>query len=96
MPNTMTNIVVLDGHTLNPGDLSWNILKKLGRVFIYEYTPERLIVERARPADILLVNKTPLNANVLRQLSKLKCICVTRNFLLKFFANLIDHRVNYM
>ncbi len=77
MSNTQTNIVVLDGYTLNPGDLSWNKLKALGRTSVYEHTPERLLLERARPADILLVNKAPLNAETLRRLPRLKCICVT-------------------
>ena len=77
MPDSKPNIVVLDGHTLNPGDLSWNKLTALGRNFIYEYTPPELVVERSRPADILLVNKTPLDAQQISELVNLKCICVT-------------------
>jgi glycerate dehydrogenase len=71
------NIVILDGHTLNPGDLSWAPLKALGRCFIYEYTPTELMVERCRPADIVIVNKAVLTAETIREIPHLKCICVT-------------------
>ena len=58
-------IVVLDGFALNPGDLTWNGLRKLGEVQIYERTPEEWIVERARDADIILTNNnTPSAATV--------------------------------
>lgn len=77
MPNSKPNIVVLDGHTLNPGDLSWHALETLGRCFIYEYTPPRLIVERARPANILVVNKAQLSAEAIAAIPALKCICLT-------------------
>ena len=78
MPNTTRpNIVVLDGHTLNPGDLNWNKLRALGNCFIYEYTPIELMVERARPGDIVVVNKAVLNAELINEVPNLKCICVT-------------------
>jgi len=70
------NIVVLDGHTLNPGDNPWTELEKLGKVTVYDRTPSAQILERARDADILLTNKTPLNAETLAQLEKLKFIAV--------------------
>jgi len=70
------NIVVLDGFTLNPGDLSWDELKRLGSVTIYDRTPAELILERSRDADMLLTNKTPLRADTLAQLPKLKYIGV--------------------
>lgn len=74
---TKPNIVILDGHTLNPGDLSWAPLKALGRCFIYEYTPTELMVERCRPADIVIVNKAVLTAETIRAIPHLQCICVT-------------------
>ena len=54
------NIVVLDGYTLNPGDLSWKHLEMLGNCTIYDRTPPELIVERAKDAEVLLTNKTIL------------------------------------
>lgn len=69
-------IVVLDGYTLNPGDLDWGPLQELGEVTIYDRTPEDLILERSYDADILLTNKTPLSKQVISQLSKLKFIGV--------------------
>jgi len=69
-------IVVLDGYTLNPGDLSWDGLKQIGDVMIYDRTPADKIVERAMEAEILYTNKTPLNKEVLNQLTALKFIGV--------------------
>ena len=62
---------------MNPGDLSWQPLQRLGRLEVYDYTSPEQIVERAEPADILLVSKAVLNAEIIRQLPKLQCICVT-------------------
>ncbi|MDR5658381.1 D-2-hydroxyacid dehydrogenase [Serpentinicella sp. ANB-PHB4] len=70
-------IVVLDGYTLNPGDLSWDKIKELGEVEIYDRTPSRETVKRAKDADIILTNKTALGEKELSQLDKLKYIGVT-------------------
>ncbi|MDF2715468.1 MAG: glycerate dehydrogenase, partial [Paenibacillus sp.] len=70
------NIVVLDGYTLNPGDLSWTRLESLGNLTVYDRTPPELVVERAKGADVILTNKTPLRAQVLGQLPKLTYIGV--------------------
>lgn len=70
------NIVVLDGYTLNPGDLSWKGLEELGRTVIYDRTAPDDIVERAAEADTILTNKTPLSAEVLARLPKLRYIGV--------------------
>lgn len=70
------NIVVLDGHTLNPGDLSWSQLEKLGNVTIYDRTSSDLIVSRAKDAEIVLTNKTVLNSKIMQQLPKLKYVGV--------------------
>lgn len=69
-------IVVLDGYTLNPGDLDWQGLEKLGQLSVYERTSVDLIVERAIDADIVLTNKTPLDAKILSQLPSLRYIGV--------------------
>src|SRR5437868_242636 len=70
------NIVVLDGHTLNPGDLDWGALKQLGPCAIHDRTPPELIVERARDAETVLTNKTVLNRETIFALPKLKYIGV--------------------
>lgn len=70
------NIVVLDGYCLNPGDLSWEKLKLLGEVTIYDRTPANLTIERAKNADALLTNKTILNAENMAQMPNLKYIGV--------------------
>ncbi|MCL4106735.1 UNVERIFIED_CONTAM: hypothetical protein GTU68_048179 [Idotea baltica] len=70
-------IVVLDGYHLNPGDLDWSELKKLGEVKLYVSTPEHLITERASEADIIITNKVPFNKDQINELPNLKCICVS-------------------
>jgi glycerate dehydrogenase len=72
----MTNIVVLDGHALNPGDLSWQPLGLLGSCVVYDRTLPAEIVERARDAEIVLTNKVILNRETLALLPKLKYIGV--------------------
>lgn len=69
-------IVVLDGYALNPGDLSWEKIKELGDLEIYERTPEEKILERARGAEVLLTNKTPLSRETIESLPKLEYIGV--------------------
>jgi glycerate dehydrogenase len=69
-------IVVLDGYTLNPGDISWDGLKKFGDVVIYDRTPTEKIVERALEAQIVFTNKTPINEEALDSLTSLKFIGV--------------------
>lgn len=69
-------IVVLDGYALNPGDLSWEGLKKLGDLEIYDRTDTAQILNRAKYADLVLTNKTLLSSESLRQLPKLKYIGV--------------------
>lgn len=69
-------IVVLDGYTLNPGDLSWETLQAIGEVTIYDRTSAEEILERSSGAEILLTNKTPIRADVIAQLDNLKYIGV--------------------
>jgi glycerate dehydrogenase len=70
------NIVVLDGYALNPGDVSWDSVRELGELTVYDRTPAELIVERAARAEIVLTNKTPLRADVLAKLPRTKFIGV--------------------
>jgi glycerate dehydrogenase len=70
------NIVVLDGYTLNPGDNPWTALEGFGHLTVHDRTPEDLIESRAADADILLTNKTPLSAETLSRLPKLRMISV--------------------
>ncbi|KQX52029.1 MULTISPECIES: D-2-hydroxyacid dehydrogenase [unclassified Paenibacillus] len=69
-------IVVLDGYTLNPGDLNWSGLDSLGELVVYDRTAESQIIERAADAEIVLTNKTPLSAQMIQQLPKLRYIGV--------------------
>lgn len=69
-------IVVLDGYTLNPGDLDWGPLKALGTCVIHSRTALDQIVERAKDAEIVLTNKTVLSAETLNLLPKLQYIGV--------------------
>ncbi len=69
-------IVVLDGHTLNPGDLSWNALESLGQVTVHSRTAHGDVLARSAGAQALLTNKTQLNAELLAQLPALKYVGV--------------------
>lgn len=74
-------IVVLDGYTLNPGDLSWEGFEKYGELTVYDRTSydgrgEELVVKRAKDADIVLLNKTILSREVMEKLPKLKYVGV--------------------
>ncbi|WP_285058161.1 D-2-hydroxyacid dehydrogenase [Pedobacter ginsengisoli] len=69
-------IVILDGYTLNPGDLSWDGLKQFGDVTLYDRTPVDQVVERSKGADVIFTNKTPVNAEALKSLPDLKYIGV--------------------
>lgn len=73
---TPTRIVVLDGYTLNPGDLSWSSLEELGPVTLHDHTPPELTLERAQGAPIVLTNKTVLSADTLRALPELRYVGV--------------------
>ena len=70
------NIVVLDGYTLNPGDLSWDGLQALGDCRIYDRTSPEEVSEKAVNSEILLTNKTVVSAGTIQQLQELKYIGV--------------------
>ncbi|GAB3737933.1 D-2-hydroxyacid dehydrogenase [Spirosoma lituiforme] len=69
-------IVVLDGYTLNPGDLSWKELEKLGDLTVYDRTSPDEVVQRANDAAIIFTNKTPLSEATITQLSSARFIGV--------------------
>ena len=68
-------IVVLDGYTLNPGDLSWEGLEQIGTTMVYDRTDKSLTLERAEGAEVILTNKTALDSNLLHQLKE-KGLCL--------------------
>lgn len=70
-------IVLLDGYTINPGDIGWAPLDTFEEVTIYERSEQDQVVERAKDAEILLVNKLTIDDEVMAQLPKLKYIGVT-------------------
>lgn len=72
----MARIVVLDGHTLNPGDLSWEPLATLGELVVHERTPPELVLERARGAEVVVTNKTYLDGSSFDQLPGLRGVAV--------------------
>ncbi len=67
-------ITVLDGYTLNPGDLSWEPLKQYGELSVYDRTSKSETVIRAADSEILLTNKTVLDSETIKQLPQLKYI----------------------
>lgn len=72
-------IVVLDGYTENPGDLSWDALKELGELTVYDrtsYTESPLIAERIGDAEVAVINKTPISKETIDKCENLKLIAV--------------------
>lgn len=71
-------IVVLDGYTENPGDLSWDELRAIGEVTIYDRTPyeESVIAERIGDAEVVLANKCPVSRAVMDKCPNVKYIGV--------------------
>jgi len=67
-------IVILDGHAINPGDLSWDAIGGLGSLEVFDRTPESAIVPRAREAEVVLTTRTPLSAETLAQLVRLRYV----------------------
>ncbi|WP_313233796.1 D-2-hydroxyacid dehydrogenase [Tissierella praeacuta] len=67
-------IVVLDGYTLNPGDLSWDELEDLGELTVYDRTPVNKVIERIGDADIVYTNKTPITKETLDSCTNIKFI----------------------
>jgi glycerate dehydrogenase len=70
----LMNIVVLDGFVMNPGDMSWAPLERMGSLTVHDRTPPDQTAARAHDADILLTNKTRLSTEVIRELPRLRFI----------------------
>jgi glycerate dehydrogenase len=71
------HLVILDGYTLNPGDLNWDALGKLAKITYHDRTPKDQIAARLADADGVLTNKAPIPADVIDACPKLKYIGVT-------------------
>lgn len=72
-------IVVLDGYTENPGDLSWNGFRELGELMVYDrssLTDKQEVIERIGDAEIIITNKTPISKEVLDACTNIKYIGV--------------------
>ena len=70
-------ITILDGHALNPGDLSWDQIKQFGELTYYDRTEnEELTIQRIGDSEIILLNKVPITRNVLEHCPNIKLICV--------------------
>ncbi len=69
-------IVMLDAFTTNPGDLSWDNFNLLGDLTVYDRTPSDKVIERAKDADIVITNKTPITKDIIDCLPRLKFIAL--------------------
>lgn len=69
-------IVILDGYTVNPGDLDWNPLKRLGTVSVYDRTPPSMAEQRLRGADAVFTNKVRITRELMQSARQLKFIGV--------------------
>lgn len=81
-------IVVLDGYTLNPGDLDWKEIEELGELTVYDRTPVNdilLISDRIKDAEIVFTNKTPLPGEVIES-----CPCLRFIGVLATGYNIVD------
>jgi glycerate dehydrogenase len=70
-------IIITDGYTLNPGDLSWGNISALGHVNYYDRSRPEEVAERCRDATIIVTNKTPIDADTLSVARTLKLVAVT-------------------
>lgn len=69
-------IVILDGYTINPGDLSWTGLEKYGELVVHDRTPKELVASRIGDAEVVMTSKCILSAEVMSKCPNLKWICV--------------------
>lgn len=76
MEGIRMKIVVLDGYTLNPGDISWEGLEALGEVTVYDRTKPEEVVERIGDAEVVYTNKTPITRETLDQCGNIRFIGV--------------------
>lgn len=68
--------VILDAYTENPGDLNWDYLKSVCELTVYDRTPKELIIERAKDAEIIILNKVPLDKETIDMLKSLKFVAL--------------------
>lgn len=76
MEGIRMKIVVLDGYTLNPGDISWEGMEALGEVTVYDRTKPEEVVERIGDAEVVYTNKTPITRETLDQCGNIRFIGV--------------------
>jgi glycerate dehydrogenase len=76
MNNLKINICILDAHTTNAGDLSWQGLENLGNLTIYERTMPEEVLPRAEGMDVLITNKVLITAEHIEKLPELKLVCL--------------------
>ena len=69
-------IVVLDGHAVNPGDLSWDCFRVFGDITVHERTDPAQVAQRLNGADIVMTNKTPITEELLDTCPTIRLICV--------------------
>ena len=69
-------IVILDGHAVNPGDLSWDCFRTFGEVTVYERTDPSETTQRLQEAEIVMTNKTPITAQLLDACPTIRLVCV--------------------
>lgn len=69
-------IVVLDGYTANPGDLSWDGIGQYGELTVYDRTPPELVVSRMAEAEIVYTNKVPITRQIMEACPRLSMICL--------------------
>ncbi|HZK20643.1 MAG TPA: D-2-hydroxyacid dehydrogenase [Oscillospiraceae bacterium] len=68
--------VILDAYTANPGDLNWDYLKTVCELKVYDRTPKELVIERAKDAEIIVLNKVPLDKKTIDMLPNLKFVAL--------------------
>lgn len=72
--NNKKNAVILDGYTENPGDLNWDYLESVFNLTVYDRTPKDLVIERAKDAEVVIVNKVAITREILEKLPKLEFV----------------------
>jgi glycerate dehydrogenase len=75
--NDKPSIVIVDGYTLNPGDLSWEGLAESGDVTHFDRTPPDMVADRCAGAEIIVTNKAPIDSVAINAATRLKLIAVT-------------------
>ncbi len=68
--------VILDGYTQNPGDMNWDFLSEACHLTVFDRTPPELTAERAKDAEIVITNKTPLTREIIDMLPKLRFVAL--------------------